>query len=144
MRFMCFFHVFIWYQRPMMTAGRWHDNANEERPITRPHAQRFDGVAVLMTNFVYGICYRKHTANIRHTWTIKQADNMQYLHLLSFLILSTTVRRLTNGEAAGNKVGAAQSFPPSVWITINLMYQCLKVELRHDSRMINGSVYCLI
>lgn len=94
----------------------------------------------LFMAFVTGNTHSKHQTYMNH-----QTSGQQYLHLLSFLILSTPARRLTNGEAAGNKVGAAQSFPPSViWITIKLMYQCLKVELRYDSRMINGSVYCLI
>lgn len=89
---MCFFHVFIWYQRPMMTAGGWHDIANEDRPITRPHAQRFDRFAVLMTNsfhFVYGICYRENT---QQTSDIHEPSNkLRTIWLLS--------RRLTNREA---------------------------------------------
>lgn len=58
------------------------------------------------------------TGNKQQTSDIHEPSNkLTAVHLLSFLILSTPARRLTNREASGNKVGA-QSFPPSLWITI--------------------------
>ncbi len=74
------------------------------------------------------------TANIGHTLTIKQAEN----NLATFLPHEHTGLK--------NKQMERQSaqFPSICMNHHKAMDQCLKVELRYDSRMINGTVCCLI